>query len=80
MTLADVVLACFLMPPLCFLLDEHFRKESIPNLSRYAAIILQGGSFTAEFGPITFCGKDATVPNFEHVHVEEHKAEEKIQA
>lgn len=57
MTLADVALVTHLIVPLQTVLDQSFRKESIPNLTRYCQIILEGPSFVAIFGKVHFSKK-----------------------
>ena len=57
LTLADVTLLVNLINPLQTVLDSGFRKETIPNLSRYCQIILEGRSFTQTFGRIHFAKK-----------------------
>jgi hypothetical protein len=50
LTLADVVLIVALIVPLQTVLDQGYRKDTIPNLSRYSQIILESSSFVAVFG------------------------------
>jgi hypothetical protein len=57
LTLADVTLLVNLINPLQTVLDSGFRKDTIPNLSRYCQIILEGRSFTQTFGRIHFAKK-----------------------
>lgn len=57
LTLADVTLLVNLINPLQTVLDSSFRKDSIPNLSRYCANILEGRSFVDTFGRIHFTKK-----------------------
>lgn len=64
LTLADVVLVCDLIQPMQVLLDAAFRKDSIPNLTRYCANILNSKAFLNTFGRIHFC-KKAINPIFE---------------
>ena len=45
MTLADVVLVGHLIIPLQLYLDAVYRKDSIPNITRYCSIILENRSF-----------------------------------
>ena len=64
MTLADVVLTTQLVMPMQMLFDQQFRKEQIPNLSRYVSLVLQNKNFVNSFGTIVFCGKKALSPVF----------------
>ena len=50
LTLADVVLIVALVVPLQTVLDQGFRKDTIPNLSRYSQLILESSSFVSVFG------------------------------
>ena len=45
LTLADVTLIASLVIPLQTVLDQQYRKDTIPNLSRYSEIILSGKAF-----------------------------------
>jgi len=45
LTLADVTLVVNLITPLQTVLDAGFRKDSIPNLSRYCQLILDSRAF-----------------------------------
>ena len=50
LTLADVTLVVNLIVPLQTVLDQAFRKDSIPNLTRYAQLILEGRAFAEIVG------------------------------
>ncbi len=52
--MADVVLVASLIVPLQTVLDEKHRKETLPNLSRYVAIILEGKAFIETYGKVHF--------------------------
>lgn len=45
LTLADVTLVANLITPLQTVLDPLYRKDSIPNLTRYCQLILEGKAF-----------------------------------
>ena len=45
LTSADVTLIVNLITPLQTVLDQSFRKDTIPNLARYCQIILDGKTF-----------------------------------
>ena len=57
LTLADVTLIASLVNPLQTVLDQQYRKDTIPNLSRYSEIILSGKAFVHTFGRIHFAKK-----------------------
>jgi elongation factor 1-gamma len=57
LTLADVALVANLVTPLQTVLDQQYRKEAIPSLTRYCQIILEGRSFVQTFGRIHFAKK-----------------------
>lgn len=57
LTLADVTLIVNLINPLQTMLDQQYRKETIPNLTRYCQIILEGKAFVQTFGRIHFAKK-----------------------
>ncbi len=57
LTLADVTLVVNLIVPLQTVLDQTFRKDTIPNLTRYAQLILEGRVFAEIVGQVTFCKK-----------------------
>jgi glutathione S-transferase len=57
LTLADVTLIASLVNPLQTVLDQQYRKDTIPNLSRYCDIILSGKAFVQTFGRIHFAKK-----------------------
>ena len=57
LTLADVTLIASLITPLQTVLDQQYRKDTIPNLSRYSEIILSGKAFLQTFGRIHFAKK-----------------------
>ena len=57
LTLADVTLIASLIKPLQTVLDQQYRKDTIPNLSRYSEIILSGKAFVQTFGRIHFTKK-----------------------
>jgi len=57
LTLADVTLVVNLITPLQTVLDQQFRKDSLPNLSRYCQVILEGNAFSQIFGRVLFTRK-----------------------
>jgi elongation factor 1-gamma len=63
LTLADVTLLVNLITPLQTVLDLQFRKDSLPNLSRYASLILEGRAFKQTFGKVHF-NKKMIQPQF----------------
>ncbi|CDW83612.1 elongation factor 1- [Stylonychia lemnae] len=72
MTLADVALVANLIVPLQTVLDATFRKESIPNLSRYCSIILENPTFVSVFGRVHFSKKPIN-PKFDFSKQQEKK-------
>ena len=69
MTLADVTLVVALITPLQTVLDQQFRKDTLPNLSRYCQIMLEGKAFLQTFGRIHFAKKPLQInfPKIEQV-------------
>lgn len=57
LTLADLSLVVTLLTPLQTILDKTFRKDTIPNLTRYCTLILQGKAFLEVFGHVHFSKK-----------------------
>jgi glutathione S-transferase len=57
LTLADVTLVVTLLTPLQTVLDAQFRKDSLPNLTRFCTIILESKAFVQTFGNIHFAKK-----------------------
>ena len=57
LTLADVTLVVSLLTPLQTVLDSGYRKDSIPNLTRYCQLILEGKAFLVSFGRVQFAKK-----------------------
>lgn len=57
LTLADVTLVVSLITPLQTVLDQQYRKDSLPNLTRYCKVILEGQAFVQTFGRIQFAKK-----------------------
>jgi glutathione S-transferase len=57
LTLADVTLLVSLLIPLQTVLDAAFRKDSIPNITRYCSLILEGKNFVQTFGNVHFAKK-----------------------
>ena len=69
MTLADVALVSSLVVPLQTVLDAGYRKDTIPNLSRYAQIILDTPTFLQVFGRIHLSKKQLN-PKFDFSKLE----------
>lgn len=61
LTLADVTLVVALLTPLQTVLDQTFRKDSIPNVTRYVQLILEGKAFLGTFGRVHFAKKGLQV-------------------
>lgn len=57
LTLADVTLVANLVLPLQSYLDAIYRKDTIPNLTRFCTVILESSSFKETFGDVAFCKK-----------------------
>eukprot|EP00347_Sterkiella_histriomuscorum_P012730 403367437 len=76
MTLADVALVSSLVVPLQTVLDAGYRKDTIPNLSRYAQIILDTPTFLQVFGRIHLSKKQLN-PKFDFSKLEKKPQQEK---
>mmetsp|Transcript_28565 Transcript_28565/g.35334 ORF Transcript_28565/g.35334 Transcript_28565/m.35334 type:complete len:207 (+) Transcript_28565:360-980(+) len=63
LTIADALLVSTLARCYELVLDKKSRDSALPNLSRYAMLILKMGPFARVFGAVTFC-KDMTQPSF----------------
>ena len=72
LTLADVTLVVSLLTPLQTVLDSGYRKDTIPNITRYCQLILEGKAFLVSFGRVQF-SKKMLQPHFP-------KSEDKPQA
>jgi elongation factor 1-gamma len=57
LTLADVTLVVNLLTPLQTVLDAQFRKDNLPNLSRFCSLILESRAFVGTFGRVHFAKK-----------------------
>ena len=61
LTLADVLLVSVVAVCFELVFDKKTRKSTLPNLARYAQILLAMPPFLAVFGEVVFC-KDAVTP------------------
>ena len=57
LTLADVTLVANLVIPMQTVLDTKWRKDTMPNLSRFTQLILEGSAFVQTFGKVHFAKK-----------------------
>jgi elongation factor 1-gamma len=82
MTLADVTLVVHLIVPLQTVFDSGYRKTQMPNLSRYASIILDQKAFSQVFGRVHFCKKllQPMQPKAAQAPKEEKKEKKKAEA
>jgi len=72
MTIADVFIAINLILPFQLILDQDFRKNGAPNLSRFMKIVLEMPAFVNTVGKVTFC-KKGMLPLFNLNKPEEKK-------
>lgn len=63
LTLADALLVSVVTVCFELVFDKKTRKSTVPNLARYALILLSMPPFQAVFGSVVFC-KDAVTPHF----------------
>ena len=63
LSLADALLVSILATCLELVLDKKTRDNLLPNLARYATLVLRMAPFVRVFGNAAFC-KDVTQPDF----------------
>lgn len=59
LSLADVLLVGCLAPAFTMAIEKKTRESTLPNLTRYVALILQMPVFHSVYGQVEFC-KDAS--------------------